>query len=82
MPKQLYEHAVERLKTYLKQRMTGDYAQEPLETLSPGLDDFVREAVGEYLARKRRNVHAGGFTLKDVTEGFKVGVTSANQGMT
>lgn len=62
--------------------MASDHAQEPLEALSPGLDDFVREAVGEHFARKRRDVHAGRFTLEDVAEGFKVGISSANQGMT
>lgn len=82
MPNPLYEHVRRKMKTHLEQWMASDHAQEPLETLSPGLDDFVREAVGEHLARKRGNVHAGGFTLEDVPEGFKVGISSANQRMT
>lgn len=30
--------------------MTGDDLEEPLETFSALLNDFVREAVGKYLA--------------------------------
>lgn len=82
MPNLLYEHVRRKMKTHLEQWVASDHAQEPLETFSSSLDDFVREAVGEHLARKRRDVDASGFTLEDVPEGFKVGISSANQGMT
>lgn len=62
--------------------MSGDNRQEAFEALSSGLDDFVREAVGEDLARQGRDIHAGRFALEDVAERLKVGVTPADDGVT
>ena len=61
--------------------MPSNNRQKTLETLPPSFDDLVREPIGEDLARQRRNVHAGGFTLEDVTEGFEVGVTPTDDRM-
>lgn len=47
-------------------------AQKPLQTLSPVLDDFVGEAVGEHLAREWWDVHPRRFVFEDVAEGLKV----------
>lgn len=62
------------VRTHLQERMPRDDGQKAFQALPPRLDNLLREAVGEDLARKRRDVHARGLALKDVTEGFEVGV--------
>lgn len=43
-------------RTCLQQRMSGNDLEEPLEALSPLIDDVLGEAVGENLAGEGRNV--------------------------
>ena len=54
--------------------MSRDDSEEPLEALAAALDDLVREAVREDLARERGDVHACRLALEDVPEGLEVGV--------
>ena len=67
--------------TYLKQRVSSNDSQEAFESLSTGVDDFVRKAVREDFARERRDGHAGGLSLEDVAEGFKVGIAPSDGGV-
>lgn len=62
--------------------MSRNNAEEALETFSSGLDDLVREAVREYLAWERRNVHPGGLVLENIAERLKVGVAPAHERVT
>jgi hypothetical protein len=61
--------------------MPCNNAQKTFQTFSTTFDDFVRETIGKDFAGERWDVDSSRFTLEDVAEGFKVGVTSANQGM-
>jgi len=54
-------------------------AKEPLKTLTPGLDDLVREAVGEDLSGERRDVHSRRLALENIAEGLKVRVASTHE---
>jgi len=60
--------------------VSHNYLQEPLEPFPPVLNNIIGEAVGEDLARKRRDGYAGRFALKDISEVFKVGVPAADRG--
>ena len=60
--------------------MSRDDSEEPLEALAAALDDLVREAVREDLARERGDVHARRLALEDVPEGLEVGVATADGG--
>ncbi|KAF7328157.1 hypothetical protein MVEN_02573200 [Mycena venus] len=60
-------------------RMPRNDVQEPLQYLPPALNDLVGEAVSP--AREREDVDARGLALEDVAEGFKVGVASADEGV-
>ena len=64
--------------THLEQRVPCDDGKEPLEALTAGLDDLVREAVCEDLSRERWDVHARRLALEDVPEGLKVRVAAAH----
>ena len=66
---------------YLQQGMPGDDSQKPLQTLSPGLDNLVGEPVRENLSWQWRNVDSRGLSFEDISEGFKIGVTPANDRM-
>lgn len=46
--------------THLEKRVPGDNLKEPLEALAPRINDVVREAIGEDLARKRWDVDLKG----------------------
>jgi len=61
--------------------MTRNDTQEPLQPLPPTLNDLIGEAIREYLSGERGDVDSGGLVLEDVAEGFKVRVTSADEGM-
>lgn len=65
----------------LQKRVTSDNREEPLEALTARLDDLIREAVREDLAREWGDVHARRFALEDITEGFEVGVAPAYSGL-
>ena len=67
--------------TYLKQRVSSDDGQEPLEALTTGVDNLVREAVREDIAGEGRDGHARGLALEDITEGLEVGVASSDGGV-
>ena len=54
--------------------MARDDGEEALEALAAALDDLVREAVREDLARERRDVDARRLALEDVPERLKVRV--------
>ena len=58
--------------------MSRDDSEEPLEALAAALDDLVREAVREDLARERGDVHARRLALEDVPERLEVGVAAAD----
>lgn len=58
--------------------MPHDNLEELLQAGSSVLDDIVAKAVGEDLARQRRDGHAGALALEDVAEVFKVGVPPAH----
>ena len=60
--------------THLQQRVSRNDRQEPLEALTAGLDDLVREAVREDLAGEGRDVDARRLALEDVPEGLEVRV--------
>jgi hypothetical protein len=66
-------------KTHLKKGMTSNDRQESLQAFSSCLDNFVREPIGEYLARKRRDIHPSRFALENVAEGFKIRVSSTHK---
>lgn len=68
-----------RGRTYLKQGMTSDDSQEPLQALSPSFDNLVGEPVGEDFAGERRDVDACGFAFENVTEGFEIRVAAADE---
>ena len=59
--------------------MSRDDSEEPLEALAAALDDLVREAVREDLARERRDVDARRFALEDVPERLKVRVAPPDE---
>lgn len=61
--------------------MTGNNLQEPLQTLSPMLDHIITEAVGEHLPREWRYCNPCALAFQDVSEIFKVGVSSTHDGM-
>ena len=58
--------------------MSRNDSEEPLEALAAALDDLVREAVREDLARERGDVHARRLALEDVPEGLEIRVPSAH----
>ena len=58
--------------------MSCDDGEEPLEALTAGLDDLVREAVREDLSGEGRDIHASGLALEDITERLEVRVPPAN----
>lgn len=76
------ERGVEKEGTHLKEWMSSDDIQKTFQTFSSTLDDFIRETVGENFAWKRWNVDAWGLSFQEVTEGFKIRVTAADDGMT
>ena len=69
-------------RAYLEKRMASDNCQKAFKTLPPGLDNLVRESVGENLARERRDVHAGRLAFQNVTECLEIRVTPADNGVT
>ena len=58
--------------------MTRHDRQEPLQTLAPALNDFVREPVREDLAGEGWDVDSRGLVLEDIAEGLEVRVPPAN----
>lgn len=62
--------------------MAGYNCQEAFKTFPPSLDNLIREPVGEHLARKRRDVHAGRLAFQDIAECLKIRVTPAHNGVT
>ena len=56
-------------------------AEEALEALPSGLDDLIREAVREDLAREWGDIHAGRLVLEDITEGLKVRIATPHKRM-
>lgn len=66
------------LAARLQQRMARDNLQEPLQALPSMLDNVVAEAVGEDLARQRRDGDTGALALEDVAKVLKVGVPAAH----
>ena len=58
--------------------MPSHNGEETLEALAAALDDLVREAVREDLARERGDVHARRLALEDVPERLEVGVAAAD----
>ena len=59
--------------------MSGNNRQEPLQPFPTCFNDLVREAVGEDLARERRDIDASGFALKDVSERLEIRVASSDK---
>jgi hypothetical protein len=58
-----------------------NYLQEALQALSSMLNDVVRETVGKYLSRERRNGHTGRLALQDITEVFEIRVAAPDTTM-
>ena len=54
------------------------HLQESLQALTTLLNDFIGKAVGEDLSREWRDIDAGGLSLQDVPEPFKVRVAAAD----
>lgn len=61
--------------------MTSNDTQESFESFPPGFNNFIRESVGEDLAREGRNVDASRLPFKDITERLKVRVTTSHEGV-
>lgn len=70
--------APQHLTPRLQQRMPDHDLQEALQPLPSMLDHIVREAVREHLAGKRRDGHARGLPLEDVSEVLEVAVAAAD----
>lgn len=66
--------AREDLTPSLQQRVTNDYLQETLQSLTTVLDHIITEAISEDLARQRGDGDAGRLALEDVAEVLEVGV--------
>jgi hypothetical protein len=61
--------------------VTSNDAKEPFKSLPPSFNDFIREPVSEDLAREGRNVDASRLPFEDITERFKVRVTTSHEGV-
>jgi hypothetical protein len=59
--------------------VAGDDGEEALEALAATLNDLVREAIREDLAREYGNVHACALTLEDVPKSLKIRVAPADE---
>ena len=57
--------------------MSGDDGEEALQPLAASLDDFIREAVCEDLARQGRDIDAGGLAFENVAERLEIRVSPA-----
>ena len=66
-----------RWETNLEERVPSHNSEETLEALAAGLNNFVRETIGEDLSRKRGNIYASRFPFQDIAEGFKVAITAS-----
>ena len=60
------------LQTHLEEWVPRNDAKKALKTLAPGLNDLVRETIGEYLAGEGRYVDSRRLALENVAEGLKV----------
>jgi len=58
--------------------MANNNLQEPLQALSPMLNHIVTEAIGEDLARQRRDRNARRLALENVAEVLEVGISPAH----
>ena len=47
-----------RWETNLEERVPSHNSEETLEALAAGLNNFVRETIGEDLSRKRGDIYA------------------------
>jgi hypothetical protein len=61
--------------------MSSDNLEEPLQTLTPVLDDIVAEPVGENLSRERGYRDARAFALQDIAEVLEIRVAAAHDGV-
>ena len=61
--------------------MTRHNLQEPLQTFPAMLNHVIAEAVRKHLPRQRRDRDARALALEDVAEVFKIGVTTAHDGV-
>ena len=59
--------------------MTGDDAQEALQTLPPALDDLIRKTVGKDFPWEGRDVDTSRFVFKDVAKSLKVRVATTDK---
>ena len=73
---------IERHETIdLEERMSGYDAQKPLEPFAPSFDDLIRETVGEDLSWEGGDIDSCRFPFQNISERFKVGVSSSDKGM-
>jgi hypothetical protein len=62
--------------------MARNNSQEAFKTLPSRLDHLVREPIRKHLAWQDRDVDSRRFSLKNVSESLKIGITSSNDRMT
>ena len=58
--------------------MPRDNLQEPLQSLTPMLDDIVAKPICKHLPRQRGDGDARALALEDIAEVLKVGVATAH----
>lgn len=62
----------------LKEWMTSNDLQKPLERFPSAFDYLVRESSTEDLARQKRNINPGTFPLQNLSEGFEISISSSD----
>lgn len=68
-------------RSHLQKGVTSNDAKEPFEPFPPGFDDLIGEPVSEDFAGERGNVDASRLPFEDITERFKVRVTTSHKGV-
>jgi hypothetical protein len=61
--------------------MPSDDGQKAFQTLSPSLDNLIGEPVREDLSWQWRDVDSRRLSFEDISKGFEIGITPANDGM-